>query len=252
MFYEDLYVHIGEYLDLCNLIKLKSINENNNNHFKNIKIKCSWKLNTNIINFGCVKIPKNFSINKLNICGDKKIPKLFLLKYFQNVEILNAIGYKLITNRNIRIMQKLKQITVCHCNTNLNNYNNIQITKVYNDCCKKPISHDDDSESDDDSDNGTGRRMNYTHYRPGGLMQLVAYGAQDVYLQSPQVTFFKFKYHRHTNFALDAPPISTTTKKSTNKGYGIHLNAKNNSLKIYNKLNKKNVHYTIKNWKRKY
>jgi hypothetical protein len=39
----------------------------------------------------------------------------------------------------------------------------------------------------------------------GGLMQLVAYGAQDVYLTgSPQVTFFKSLYRRYTNFAIQA------------------------------------------------
>jgi hypothetical protein len=39
----------------------------------------------------------------------------------------------------------------------------------------------------------------------GGLMQLVAYGAQDVYISSnPQITFFKIVYRRHTNFALEA------------------------------------------------
>ena len=37
----------------------------------------------------------------------------------------------------------------------------------------------------------------------GGLLQLVAYGAQDVYLTgNPQITFFKVVYRRHTNFAL--------------------------------------------------
>ena len=39
----------------------------------------------------------------------------------------------------------------------------------------------------------------------GGLMQLVAYGAQDVYLTgNPQITFFKMVYKRHTNFAVEA------------------------------------------------
>ena len=38
----------------------------------------------------------------------------------------------------------------------------------------------------------------------GGLMQLVAYGAQDVYLTgNPKVTFFQAVYKRHTNFALE-------------------------------------------------
>lgn len=36
-------------------------------------------------------------------------------------------------------------------------------------------------------------------------MQLVAYGAQDVYLTgNPQITFFKVVYRRHTNFSLEA------------------------------------------------
>ncbi|BCS83121.1 capsid protein 1 [Cotonvirus japonicus] len=39
----------------------------------------------------------------------------------------------------------------------------------------------------------------------GGLLQLVAYGAQDVYLTSnPQITFFKIVYRRHTNFAVES------------------------------------------------
>ena len=36
-------------------------------------------------------------------------------------------------------------------------------------------------------------------------MQLVAYGAQDVYLTgNPQITFFKVVYRRHTNFAMES------------------------------------------------
>jgi len=39
----------------------------------------------------------------------------------------------------------------------------------------------------------------------GGLMQLVAYGAQDVYLTgNPQITFWKVTYRRYTNFAIEA------------------------------------------------
>lgn len=38
----------------------------------------------------------------------------------------------------------------------------------------------------------------------GGLMQLVAYGAQDIYITgNPQITFFKVIYRRHTNFAIE-------------------------------------------------
>jgi hypothetical protein len=39
----------------------------------------------------------------------------------------------------------------------------------------------------------------------GGLMQLVAYGAQDMYLTgNPQITFWKITYRRYTNFAIEA------------------------------------------------
>jgi hypothetical protein len=39
----------------------------------------------------------------------------------------------------------------------------------------------------------------------GGLMQLVAYGAQDIYLTgNAQVTFFKIVYRRHTNFSMES------------------------------------------------
>ena len=38
----------------------------------------------------------------------------------------------------------------------------------------------------------------------GGLMQLVAYGAQDIYLTgNPEITFFKVVYRRYTNFAVE-------------------------------------------------
>ena len=51
----------------------------------------------------------------------------------------------------------------------------------------------------------------------GGLLQLVAYGAQDVYLTgNPQITFFKAVYRRHTNFAIEA--IQQTFNGSP--GYG--------------------------------
>lgn len=39
----------------------------------------------------------------------------------------------------------------------------------------------------------------------GGLMQLVAYGSQDLYLTgNPQMTYFKMIYKRHTNFAMES------------------------------------------------
>ena len=39
----------------------------------------------------------------------------------------------------------------------------------------------------------------------GALMQLVAYGAQDVFLTgTPEITFWKVSYRRHTNFSLES------------------------------------------------
>ena len=38
----------------------------------------------------------------------------------------------------------------------------------------------------------------------GGLIQLAAYGSEDLYLTgNPQITFFKMVYRRHTNFAME-------------------------------------------------
>ena len=40
---------------------------------------------------------------------------------------------------------------------------------------------------------------------PGGLLQIVAYGAQDMYLTyNPQITFFKIVYRRYTNFSIQS------------------------------------------------
>lgn len=45
----------------------------------------------------------------------------------------------------------------------------------------------------------------------GGLLQLVAYGAQDAYITgNPHITFWKVLYKRHTNFALEAFRVNFT------------------------------------------
>jgi hypothetical protein len=45
----------------------------------------------------------------------------------------------------------------------------------------------------------------------GGLLQLVAYGAQDAYLSgNPHITFWKILYKRHTNFAMEAFRVNFT------------------------------------------
>jgi len=47
----------------------------------------------------------------------------------------------------------------------------------------------------------------------GGLLQLVAYGAQDAYITgNPHITFWKVLYKRHTNFAMEAFRVNFTGK----------------------------------------
>ena len=51
----------------------------------------------------------------------------------------------------------------------------------------------------------------------GGLMQLVAYGAQDVYLTGdPQITYFKVVYRRHTNFSMECIAQTANGTPDTN------------------------------------
>ena len=55
----------------------------------------------------------------------------------------------------------------------------------------------------------------------GGLMQLVAYGAQDIYLTgNPQITFFKVVYRRHTNFSMESIQQTWAGKLSSSTGAG--------------------------------
>ena len=50
-------------------------------------------------------------------------------------------------------------------------------------------------------------------------MQLVAYGAQDIYLTgNPQITFFKVVYRRHTNFSMES--IEQTWNGTSDKANG--------------------------------
>ena len=73
----------------------------------------------------------------------------------------------------------------------------------------------------------------------GGLMQLVAYGAQDTYLTgNPQITFFKIVYRRHTNFSMETirQTINGDTSTDTTKeNKGSVIISRNGDLlsKIY-------------------
>jgi hypothetical protein len=66
----------------------------------------------------------------------------------------------------------------------------------------------------------------------GGLLQLVAYGAQDVYLTgNPQITFFKVVYRRHTNFAMEA--IEQTFSGNPNYGNTVYCQISRNGDLIH-------------------
>ena len=82
----------------------------------------------------------------------------------------------------------------------------------------------------------------------GGLIQLVAYGAQDVYLTgNPQITYFKVVYRRHTNFSMES--IKQTVNGDTTIGtsgvnnIGSVVISRNGDLisKIFIKCNTDNV-----------
>ena len=67
----------------------------------------------------------------------------------------------------------------------------------------------------------------------GGLMQLVAYGAQDIYLTGqPQITFFKVVYRRHTNFSVE--PIQQTFQGAAEFGRTVTCNINRNGDLITN------------------
>ena len=70
----------------------------------------------------------------------------------------------------------------------------------------------------------------------GGLMQLVAYGAQDVYLTgNPQITFFKVVYRRHTNFSMETIEQTISGSSTADGGTGTVTISRNGDLvhKVY-------------------
>ena len=65
----------------------------------------------------------------------------------------------------------------------------------------------------------------------GGLMQLVAYGAQDIYLTgNPQITFFKVVYRRHTNFSMESIEQTINGGQATNGSDGSVTISRNGDL----------------------
>ena len=77
----------------------------------------------------------------------------------------------------------------------------------------------------------------------GGLMQLVAYGAQDIYLTgNPQITFFKVVYRRHTNFSMEA--IKQTFSGTAGFGKEVSATISRNGDLVYRMYLEHNCTFT--------
>ena len=71
---------------------------------------------------------------------------------------------------------------------------------------------------------------------PGGLMQLVAHGASDIYLGGrPQHTSFRATYRRHSN-------VNFATESIENNSYAEPVINKNSQKQNYNNIIKENTH----------
>ena len=65
----------------------------------------------------------------------------------------------------------------------------------------------------------------------GGLIQLIALGAQDIYLTgNPQVTFFKLVYRRHTNFSIETIQQEVEGNSRIHGGNGHFTISRNGDL----------------------
>jgi len=84
----------------------------------------------------------------------------------------------------------------------------------------------------------------------GGLMQLVAYGAQDVYLTgSPQITFFKIIYRRHTNFSVEPIPQTFTGNSDFGRTVTCTINRNGDLItNMYTMINLRSVPADSDKW----
>jgi len=66
----------------------------------------------------------------------------------------------------------------------------------------------------------------------GGLLQLVAFGAQDTYIVgNPQITHFKSSFNRHTNFSIETIEIPFDTSVEFGKKAEITIPRKGDLIK---------------------
>ena len=58
----------------------------------------------------------------------------------------------------------------------------------------------------------------------GGLLSLVCYGCDDLYLTgSPEITFFKIVYRRHTNFSVESLEVGLSSSVNFNTEYEVTI-----------------------------
>ena len=85
----------------------------------------------------------------------------------------------------------------------------------------------------------------------GGILQLSAYGSQDIFLTgNPQITFFKSVYHRHTNYSVESMEYSFDGDRDARK-FGTRLTVtipKNGDL-IYRSYLQIKLNDPSNNWK---
>ena len=78
-------------------------------------------------------------------------------------------------------------------------------------------------------------------------MQLVAYGAQDVYLTgNPQITFFKVVYRRHTNFSMES--IEQTINGEPGIGKRVSCTISRNGDLIHKMYLQMKIDFTLGTW----
>jgi len=73
----------------------------------------------------------------------------------------------------------------------------------------------------------------------GGLLSIISYGVDDLYLTgAPQITFFKIVYRRHTNFSIQSIEVGLNTTVNFNDQYEMIINRYGDLIgKVYLKIN---------------
>jgi hypothetical protein len=72
----------------------------------------------------------------------------------------------------------------------------------------------------------------------GGLLSIISYGVDDLYLTgAPQITFFKIVYRRHTNFSIESIEVGLNTTVNFNEQYEMIIDRYGDLIgKVYLKI----------------